>query len=135
MASPCCPPNLGCNARGRAEPCVLELCDRLDEQIEQAAVALARWKDWQAALELPARRRELRFRRRAYERARDRAMGSLALAGQRRPEGLRGPAQHVRPAPSRALTRLELLLTDHGQRRTPRELLTRGRATAGGGLG
>jgi hypothetical protein len=80
----CCPPNHGCNSAGR-EPCALVLC-RLFASVEpDAALALTRW----TAVEKAQKRagdggREPRFRRRAYERVRDRALVAIAMRSARR---------------------------------------------------
>jgi len=86
----CCPPGLGCNRSDPSGACALELCRAWASSLKAAAVACARWDALQAAGE-----RERRFRRRAYERARDRALVAIALA----------------PAPPRAARR------GHGARR------------------
>jgi hypothetical protein len=71
----CCPPGHGCNAPGGEEPCALALCEAAARDEDDAALALDRW----GALE-SAGNRERRFRRRAFERARDRALITLAMA-------------------------------------------------------
>src|SRR5437764_4620595 len=71
----CCPPGHGCNAPGGEEPCALALCQAAAQEEEDAALALSRWGDFEAAAE----QGERRFRRRAFERARDRALISLAM--------------------------------------------------------
>ncbi len=71
----CCPPGHGCNAPGGAEPCALTLC-RAAEDDGDAALALARWDALETSTEGDGQRR---FRRRAFERARDRALISLAM--------------------------------------------------------
>jgi hypothetical protein len=71
----CCPPGHGCNAPGGNEPCALALCQAAAQDEEDAAVALSRWGDYEAASE----QGERRFRRRAFERARDRALIALAM--------------------------------------------------------
>jgi hypothetical protein len=71
----CCPPGHGCNAPGGDEPCALVLCRAAAPDEEDAALALSRWGDFEAASE----QRERRFRRRAFERARDRALIGLAM--------------------------------------------------------
>jgi hypothetical protein len=70
----CCPPGHGCNAPGGNEPCALALCRAVPEE-EDAALALSRWGDLEAASD----QGERRFRRRAFERARDRALIGLAM--------------------------------------------------------
>jgi hypothetical protein len=76
----CCPPGHGCNAPGGDEPCALTLCRAAARSEDDAAVALDRW----GALE-GAGQRERRVRRRAFERARDRALIALAMARRPRP--------------------------------------------------
>jgi hypothetical protein len=77
---PCCPPGHGCNAEGDAEACALELCRAAAAEQKDAALALKRWSSLVAARERGGRgEREFRFRRRAFERARDRALIGLAL--------------------------------------------------------
>jgi hypothetical protein len=71
----CCPPGHGCNAPGGNEPCALTLCRAAAQDEEDAALALSRWGDFEAAGE----QGERRFRRRAFERARDRALIGLAM--------------------------------------------------------
>jgi hypothetical protein len=72
----CCPPGRGCNSPRGDEACVLTLCS-LDKQEPDAAMALARWEELQ---EVDSQDRgERRFRRRAFERARDRALQALAM--------------------------------------------------------
>jgi len=75
----CCPRGRGCNAPGGGEPCALELCREAVAQEPSAALALSRWGAWLRASELGGTKRERRFRLRGYERARDRALVSLAL--------------------------------------------------------
>lgn len=72
----CCPPGHGCNAPEGDEACVLTLCSA-DKQEPDAALALARWEELQRVAE--ADRSERRFRRRAFERARDRALQAIAM--------------------------------------------------------
>ena len=75
----CCPQGRGCNAPERSEPCLLDLCRRAAREVREAALALARWEDWQRARERGCRRSEWRFRKRAYERARAEAMCALLM--------------------------------------------------------
>jgi hypothetical protein len=101
----CCPPGHGCNAPGGNEPCALVLCRAAAQDEEDAALALSRW----GALEAASEQGERRFRRRAFERARDRALIGLAMTrgpglargapsaaamkkGSRRPRARRGPS-------------------------------------------
>jgi hypothetical protein len=75
----CCPVGRGCNAQGAAEPCLLELCRSAATDEPDAALAALRWREWQRAREGRAGRSERRFRLRAYERARDRALVGLLM--------------------------------------------------------
>jgi hypothetical protein len=77
MAS-CCPPGRGCNAPGRNEACALTLCRAVADEEADAALALSRWDELQRGAEQQPRA-ERRFRRRAFERARDRALRALAM--------------------------------------------------------
>jgi hypothetical protein len=99
----CCPPGRGCNSPNGDEVCALTLCG-VDKHEPDAALALARWEELQhtAAQE----RRERRFRRRAFERARDRALQALAM--RIRPGMLRRPRRSLSSAtpPQRRRTRL-----------------------------
>src|SRR5437868_11884607 len=74
----CCPPGRGCNAPGRNETCALTLCAAVADKEADAARALARWDELQR-VSARARGAERRFRRRAFERARDRALQALAM--------------------------------------------------------
>jgi hypothetical protein len=70
---PCCPPGQGCNApAGREEPCLLQRVERSDSPEASRAVAL--WERFVWAQRSHRSRRERRFLRRAYERARDNAV-------------------------------------------------------------
>lgn len=73
----CCPPGRGCNSPRGNEPCALALCS-LDKLEPEAALALARWEELQRVNEQD-HRAEHRFRRRAFERARDQALQALAM--------------------------------------------------------
>lgn len=75
----CCPPGHGCNAPGGGEPCALALCRTAAQDERDAALALARWGAFEAASERNCGDGERRFRRRAFERARDRALIGLAM--------------------------------------------------------
>ncbi len=72
----CCPPGHGCNAPDGGEPCALTLCRVAAEQEGYAALALDRWQALEASAEGDGERR---FRRRAFERARDQALIALAM--------------------------------------------------------
>src|SRR2546421_703844 len=76
----CCPQARGCNAPEHSEPCLLDLCRRAAREVPEAALALARWEDWQRAREHGGRRSEWRFRKRAYERARAAPVGGHGSA-------------------------------------------------------
>jgi hypothetical protein len=61
------------------QPCALELCASSAAELEEAAVALTRWSIFQKACEHRRNDNEVRFRRRAYERARNEALIALAF--------------------------------------------------------
>ena len=75
----CCPPGHGCNAPGGNEPCALALCQAAAQEEEDAALALSRWGAFASASEENCGDGERRFRRRAFERARDKALIALAM--------------------------------------------------------
>src|SRR5262249_52399199 len=86
--APCCPPGRGCNASAGDEPCVLALCVAKAAEEPDAALAIARWTAWKQACAPPqSSKQEPRFRRRSYERARDRALAALLMREQPRPAG------------------------------------------------
>jgi hypothetical protein len=58
----------------------MELCRGAAERDRDAAKAVARWTALERAHERGRSEGELRFRRRAFERARDRALIGLALS-------------------------------------------------------
>jgi hypothetical protein len=68
----CCPPGEGCNAPGTAQPCALTALRRTGDQ--EAEHALGLWHRYQDAAGQGSCRQR-RFLRRAYARARDRALG------------------------------------------------------------
>jgi hypothetical protein len=76
---PCCPPGHGCNAPGGNEPCALTLCRAAAREEDDAALALDRWGALEASWKQNCGDGERRFRRRAFERARDRALITLAM--------------------------------------------------------
>jgi hypothetical protein len=88
---PCCPPGHGCNADGGAETCALELCRAAAGVQKDAALAVRRWNSLELARERGRGERECRFRRRAFERARDRALIALALQAGRDSGQATGP--------------------------------------------
>jgi hypothetical protein len=75
----CCPPGHGCNAARGMEPCLLALCRAAAPEEPSAAIAVARWSEWVEACARRATKRERRFRRRSYERARERALSALLM--------------------------------------------------------
>jgi hypothetical protein len=77
----CCPRAHGCNDPAGAEPCALDVCRAAAAEVSDAALALERWSALQRACERPRSDSERRFRQRAYERSRDRALVALALHG------------------------------------------------------
>ena len=78
---PCCPKSGGCNAHHEKEVCALEVLGAGAREFEAAAAALSRWTTFEDARERDAPASEQRFRRRAYERARDQALVLLMLRG------------------------------------------------------
>jgi hypothetical protein len=69
----CCPPGQGCNAPpGREEPCFLLKCEHTET--DQADQAVRLWGSFMSARRHHRPRGERRFLRRAYARARDRAV-------------------------------------------------------------
>src|SRR5436305_821956 len=77
---PCCPAGRGCNAVDRDEDCVLALCRVFTADEPAAELALARWDAFEDACEHhPVSDGEQRFRRRSYERARDRALSAITM--------------------------------------------------------
>ena len=75
----CCPPRLGCNAPNGGQLCALDLCRVAAAENRDAALAIARWAEFEKAREHDRSNRGRRFRRRVFERARDRALLALAL--------------------------------------------------------
>jgi hypothetical protein len=73
----CCPESRGCNAV-EDDACALGLF-AASAEIEESAVALSRWSTFQKACGHRRNDSERRFRRRAYERARDAALIALAF--------------------------------------------------------
>ena len=104
----CCPPGHGCNAPGGNEPCALALC-RAAQDEEDAALALSRWGAFEEAAQ-----GERRFRRRAFVRARDQALITLAMTGG--PWVARGApvAAAMKKAPRRSRPRRGHRLAAHG---------------------
>jgi hypothetical protein len=99
---------------------VLELCREIAAEEPGAALVLARWSDWRSACERQASKRERRFRRRAYQRARDRALGVLLMRTQAPGTGGERRLQRPRAQPRRQISRLGVLLRQHGRRTTAR---------------
>src|SRR5439155_14994211 len=75
----CCPPGHGCNAPHGGEPCVLALFRSAGGEDPTAARALAGWAEWTQACASSSTKRERRFRRRAYERARETGLRALLM--------------------------------------------------------
>lgn len=75
----CCPPGEGCNAVGGGEPCALAVLRR-DERPE-ARRALSLWESYEHET---GSRQARRFLRRAYARARERALGPWTPWGRSR---------------------------------------------------
>lgn len=75
----CCPRGHGCNAPNGGELCALEVCRRITDWQGDASLALARWLEFERASERGCSESERRFRRRAYQRARDRALIAQAM--------------------------------------------------------
>jgi hypothetical protein len=81
----CCPAGHGCNAPDRGESCALELFGAAAPRDVEAAQALERWRALLEAVDRGCGERERRFRRRAFERARDRALIGLAMSTEQVP--------------------------------------------------
>jgi hypothetical protein len=90
---------------------VLELCRELAGRDATAAAAVASWEQLQRELGRGASRRELRFRRRAYERARERAL--VALLMRAHAASRRTRARSPRRTAMFPTTRLGVLLGHH----------------------
>ena len=75
----CCPRGYGCNAPNGDEPCALEVCRLITNWQSDASLALARWQEFECACERGCSESERRFRRRAFQRARDRALIAQAM--------------------------------------------------------
>jgi hypothetical protein len=103
--APCCPPSRGCNAPDGDQPCALRIFTAAAGAIPEAGLALARWDVFQRAAREAPSKTERRFRRRAYERARDRALRAVAMeyGRRRRRPGFarRGPAPGLAPERTR----------------------------------
>jgi hypothetical protein len=96
----CCPPGHGCNAPGGGERCALSLIRDAAQDEGDAALAVERWGALEAASGENCGDGERRFRRRAFERARDRALITLAMTRRIR-TGRSGPRQTRRLAARR----------------------------------
>lgn len=96
---------------------MLELCRAAAGEEPAAALALARWSAWQEPVGDRLSKRERRFRRRAYTRAREDAMPALVMrvragAASGRTQDL--PEDRAPRAPTlRPTTRLGVLLRQH----------------------
>src|SRR6266480_3765504 len=77
---PCCPAGRGCNAADRDEVCVLTLFRAFSADEPAAALALERWAVFEDVFEQRlGSDGGLRFRRRAYERVRNRALVAITM--------------------------------------------------------
>jgi hypothetical protein len=98
----------------------LEFCRRAARDEPLAAEAVDRWEGWLRSSRTGSKR-ERRFRRRVYERARDDAMVALLMHAQstyRRASGRKDRRTGESLGPDPAPTRLGVLLRQHvGQRR------------------
>jgi hypothetical protein len=90
----CCPPGQGCNDPDGDGRCALTLCRQAAGDEDDAALALERWQAWQTACTERQSRNEQRFRRRAFQRARDRALLRLAMKA-KRPRRRRGASRLI----------------------------------------
>jgi len=75
----CCPRNRGCNSHEGGQPCVLTIFREAARTSEEARLAVDRWEALEAVEREGARAGERRFRRRAYERAREQALTVVAI--------------------------------------------------------
>jgi hypothetical protein len=82
----CCPPGRGCNSAEHEEPCALELLREAAGEDPKARLALERWED--LARVRDERKAARRFRRRAYARARERALIALAMRAERQDDAV-----------------------------------------------
>src|SRR5947199_9968292 len=73
----CCPPGRGCNSAEHEESCALELLRAVAGEEPKAQLALQRWAELERVRD--ERKATRRFRRRAYARARERALVALAM--------------------------------------------------------
>lgn len=98
----CCPPGHGCNAPDGEEVCALALCRQAADVQRDAALAIVRWGDFEEACARQCSDGERRFRRRAFERARDRALMAIVMRPQASADGSEseGTAENSGSAPS-----------------------------------
>jgi hypothetical protein len=96
----CCPAGHGCNAPNNGEPCALEVFRVVADWQSDASVALVRWEELNRSIEQGCGESEQRFRRRAYQRARDRALIAQAMDALPSPSCRPARAPTARP-PSR----------------------------------
>jgi hypothetical protein len=75
----CCPEGHGCNDPTGKESCALILLRAAAPEDKDAAKALDRWRLLVRSAEAGSGERERRFRRRAFERSRNRALIGLAM--------------------------------------------------------
>jgi hypothetical protein len=100
----CCPRGKGCNSPNGGEPCALEVCRLITNWQSDASLALARWREFERASERGCTESERRFLRRAYQRARDRAL--IAQSMRTLPSDARDePRAATTPTPDRSASR------------------------------
>ena len=99
---------------------MLELC-RAAREAPEAALAVLRWDEWQQARRRATGGAERRFRRRAYERARQNALATLLMRTQAirgNPGRAPGTTRHRRPgAVATGHATLRVLLRQYGDSR------------------
>jgi hypothetical protein len=95
----CCPSGHGCNAPDGEEVCALTLCREAAEVQQDAALALVRWQNFEEACARQCSDGERRFRRRAFERARDRALMAIVMRPAAAADGDSAPEPPVGDGP------------------------------------
>ena len=112
----CCPRGQGCNSPNGGEPCALELCRLITNWQSDASLALARWLEFERACERGCSESERRFLRRAYQRARDRAL--IAQAMRALPSAACDqPRAATTPTPDRSASRMSVATRKRGPAR------------------
>jgi len=112
----CCPRGHGCNSPNGGEPCALELCRLIANWQSDASLALARWLEFERASERGCSETERRFRRRAYQRARDRALVAQAMRALPSP-ACDQPRAATTPTPDRSASRMSVATRKRGPAR------------------